>query len=42
MRGSPSGFGGLITGQDWRRPDLQRKYGGYFAWFLLEKIRAQG
>ena len=30
----------LITGQDWRRPELQQKYGGHFAWFLLGKIRA--
>jgi hypothetical protein len=33
---------GLVTGQDWRRPDLQAKYGDYFAWYLLEKIRAAG
>jgi uncharacterized protein len=31
----------LITGRDWQRPELQRKYGSYFAWYLLEKIRAQ-
>jgi hypothetical protein len=31
----------LITGQDWQKPELQRKYGSYFAWYLLEKIRAQ-
>jgi uncharacterized protein len=31
----------LITGQDWRQPGLQRKYGGYFAWYLLERIRAE-
>jgi hypothetical protein len=30
----------LITGRDWQRPELQRKYGTYFAWYLLEKIRA--
>ena len=30
----------MITGQDWQKPELQRKYGGYFAWYLLEKIRA--
>lgn len=28
----------VITGQDWQRPELQRKYGPYFAWYLLEKI----
>jgi SET domain-containing protein len=31
----------LITGQDWRKPELQEKYGSYFAWYLLEKIRAE-
>ena len=29
----------LITGQDWQQPELQQKYGDYFAWFLLAKIR---
>ncbi len=29
----------LIASQDWRRPELQRKYGHFFAWYLLEKIR---
>jgi uncharacterized protein len=31
----------FITGQDWRRPELQKKYGRFFAWYLLEKIRAE-
>jgi uncharacterized protein len=31
----------IITGPDWRRPDLQQKYGTYFAWYLLEKIARQ-
>jgi hypothetical protein len=31
----------VITGQDWRKPELRRKYGSYFAWYLLEKIRAE-
>jgi SET domain-containing protein len=31
----------LITGQDWQKPQLQEKYGSYFAWYLLEKIRAE-
>jgi hypothetical protein len=31
---------GLITGQDWQKPELQQKYGTHFAWYLLEKIRA--
>jgi hypothetical protein len=30
----------VVTRQDWRRPDLQRRYAGYFAWYLEEKIRA--
>ena len=28
-----------ITGQDWRRPELQEKYRGYFSFYLEEKIR---
>jgi uncharacterized protein len=32
---------GMITGQDWRRQDLQEKYRGYMAWYLQRKI-AQG
>ena len=31
---------GTITGDDWRRPDLQRKYGDHFAWHLLRRMRA--
>jgi SET domain-containing protein len=31
----------LITGRDWQKPELQQKYGSYFAWYLLEKIRAE-
>lgn len=29
----------LITGQDWRRPDLREKYGRHISSYLLEKIR---
>lgn len=29
----------IITGKDWRRKDLQRKYRGHFSWYLEEKIR---
>jgi len=29
----------VITGQDWRRKDLQAKYGRHMSWYLLEKIR---
>jgi hypothetical protein len=28
---------GLITGRDWKRPDLQRRYGGYFSAYLRER-----
>ncbi|HYG10445.1 MAG TPA: SET domain-containing protein-lysine N-methyltransferase [Pyrinomonadaceae bacterium] len=28
----------IITGQDWRRTELQEKYGHYMSWYLLEKI----
>jgi SET domain-containing protein len=29
---------GLITGRDWRRPELQRKYGGYFSAYLTDRF----
>ncbi|HJR06266.1 MAG TPA: SET domain-containing protein-lysine N-methyltransferase [Pyrinomonadaceae bacterium] len=29
----------IITGQDWRRTDLQEKYAGYMSWYLSEKIK---
>lgn len=28
-----------ISGQDWRREDLQAKYSGYMSWYLMDKIR---
>jgi SET domain-containing protein len=31
----------VITGDDWRKPELQRKYGRFFAWYLLERMRAE-
>jgi hypothetical protein len=31
----------VITGQDWRKKELQKKYEGYMAWHLAEKIRRQ-
>ncbi len=31
----------VITGLDWRKPELQRKYGDNFPWYLLRKIKAQ-
>jgi uncharacterized protein len=32
----------IITGRDWQKPELQQKYGNYFAWYLLEKMRMIG
>ncbi len=29
---------GLITDRDWQRPDLQRRYGRYFSWYLQQKL----
>jgi len=31
---------GVITGTDWRKPQIQRKYNGYFSWFIQRKIEA--
>jgi SET domain-containing protein len=28
----------LITGADWRKPELQNKYEGYFSWFIQRRI----
>jgi uncharacterized protein len=30
----------VIDGRDWRRGDLQRRYCGYFSWYLQRKIAA--
>ena len=30
---------GVLTGQDWRKPELQEKYRGYISWYLTEKMR---
>ncbi|HEY3137475.1 MAG TPA: SET domain-containing protein-lysine N-methyltransferase [Blastocatellia bacterium] len=32
----------IITGQDWRRKDLQEKYAGYISWYLTEKAKRPG
>jgi hypothetical protein len=32
---------GTISGRDWRRPDLQRKYGTYFSSYLLRRLAHQ-
>ncbi len=31
----------IVTGQDWRRKDLQDKYAGYMSWYLVDKIKRQ-
>ena len=31
----------IVTGQDWRRKDLQEKYTGYMSWYLVEKIKRE-
>ena len=31
---------GTITGKDWMDPELQRRYAGWFCWFLQRKIDA--
>lgn len=28
----------IVTTDDWRKPSLQRKYRGYFSWYIQEKI----
>jgi len=28
----------IIDGQDWRRPELQQRYAGYFSWYLQRRI----
>jgi hypothetical protein len=32
---------GMITGQDWRRRDLQEKYQDYMSWHLQQKIKQE-
>lgn len=32
---------GRVTGADWRRPDLQERYAGYFSPFIQRKIEAE-
>ena len=32
---------GTISGRDWRRADLQRKYGSYFSSYLLRRLTHQ-
>jgi len=30
-----------ITGVDWKMPEIQRKYDGYFSWFIQRRIDAK-
>jgi SET domain-containing protein len=32
---------GIISGRDWQRPELQRRYGEYFSAYLLRRIARQ-
>jgi uncharacterized protein len=29
---------GTITGSDWMKPEIQKKYDGYFSWFIQRRI----
>ena len=31
---------GTVTGSDWRNPEIQSKYDGYFSWFIQRRIDA--
>lgn len=31
----------ILTGKDWQRPDLQKRYAGYFSAYLADKIARQ-
>jgi len=31
----------VITGRDWRKPELQKKYGEHMSWYLRRKIAAE-
>jgi len=37
--GAPS-CRGVVTGADWKNPEIQRKYDGYFSWFIQRRIDA--
>jgi uncharacterized protein len=38
--GTPS-CRGMVSGRDWQRPDLQRKYGSYFSFYLQRRFAGQ-
>jgi uncharacterized protein len=29
----------VVTGKDWQKPELRKKYAGYFSWYLAQKIK---
>lgn len=29
----------IITGEDWKNKELQKRYGNHFSWFILKKIK---
>jgi uncharacterized protein len=31
---------GIITGLDWQKPEIQKRYDGYFSWFIQRRIDA--
>jgi SET domain-containing protein len=31
----------VVTGKDWQKPELQKKYAGYFSWYLDHKIKSR-
>jgi uncharacterized protein len=33
-----AGCRGTISGRDWQRPELRRRYGHYFSWYLLRRF----
>lgn len=35
-----NGCRSLITGLDWRKPEIQRRYDGYFSWFIQTRIES--
>ena len=30
----------VITGVDWKKPEIQSRYNGYFSWFIQRRIDA--
>ena len=38
--GAPS-CRGVVSGRDWTKKEIQRRYDGYFSWFIQRRIDAQ-